>query len=290
MKDKKKYIFVISLLIAIMVSCSNERDIVVTDNGKLEYTSRETNEDVVFDNFNVSIENIDGTWYLRTDYTFLQTDNLPPMSTENFINFDSMKEFKDTLTNVSFSKSDLGIMQNFPSDEKGVIVCDPAKLREISNLPEKDGYRQNIVEWVGGDNYIIEYQSKNQMELAVYTKSNEEKLKKYMTDVLAGLGTYEELQKNKNILNLKRTVEKTEMGEMEVCQFDTEAAQNYKHTYIEFTYNDIKYIISEQYEPNGTFSSSRIFVFNGDSSFAILNFDNKFTYKEIVSLKLSYVK
>ena len=276
------------LISFIIISCNTIANCDVSA-GSIENNSNEANEKTALDNFNVSIKNIGGTWYLCTDYLYTQAENNALISGDGMLTFDSMKEFKEKLINVSFTESDLRNMQNFPRDEKGIIICDPNSLMEITNLPNRDGYKQTFVEWFGGNYYGIEYQSENQKGLGI-SIFDEEKLQKYMIQALEDVGNYEELSKNKNILNLKRTTEKTEMGEMEVFNYDTDGFKNQKRTYIEFIYNDIKYIISEKYSPEGMLSYSCIFVFNGDNSFAITNIGNNFSYKDIISLQLSYVK
>ena len=279
-----------------IMSCNTSVDDKVTtkyEESDDSYFYEEESEDVDYveetEPFIYSFEIIDGTWYLCTDETIPKIENnmmLP--NGMGFLTFKNMKEFKEQLTNLSFGESDIWNMVYFPRDENGIILCDPDSLKELTNLP--DGYEQIFIEWLGGDYYIINYKSKDEIPMGVYIKSSEEELQKYMTDVLANLGNYEELQKNKNILNLTRTMEITEMGEMEVCQYDTSSYENLKTTYIEFTYNYINYVISTSYWPDDILMYSQIFVFDGENSFSVGTGGNKFTYDEIVSLKLSYVK
>jgi hypothetical protein len=216
----------------------------------------------------------------------LVADGEEPNSSANVLAFKNIREFKDKLTNLSFDKNELNTIKNFPRNENGMLLQNPNTLMEITNLPE--GYRENFVEW-NGYNYTIDYQSREQMGLGILV-SNEEYLQKYMAGTLAGIGTYDELKKNELILNLKRTTEKTEMGEMEIYNFDTKLLKNQKRTYIEFEFNSKNYVISNQYLPDGSLQSSLIFVFDGDNSYMIYNFGNTLSYKEIVSLSLGPIK
>jgi len=281
---KKIYIFIIILLTTIsIISCDiNINDIPKSEDLKNIIANDETNT-------SISIETINGFWYLHINYKIPQENHNIPMNAGSVVTFNNMEEFKEKLTNLSFDDNEIKTIQNFPSDKNGIIICDPDTLFELKNLPDKDEYIQNFVEWTGGNNYIIDYQSKNKMGFSVKIANNDS-LQKYMVNILAGIGTYEELQKNELIKNLTHKTEKTKMGEKEISYYNTELVKNLKSTYIEFIKNDINYIIYEAYLPDDKLSYSYIFVFDNNNPYMIINHGNILSYEEIESLKLNYVK
>lgn len=287
-------IILLAASIIAAISCGTNAGNDITADNEESYSTEpdEVPMPEYFNLFNTRIENTGGVWYLYTDYDFPDAEPTPRTPDRGYgavMTFGNMKEFKEKLTNASFREDELGLMRTFfARDENGIIVCDPAALREITNLPEEGEYRQHMIEWTGGNDYAIGYQSKNQTGLGVHIL-NEAGARKYMTDALAGTGNYEELQKNNNISNIRRTIEKTEMGDTEACIFDSETVKDQKNTYAEFTYNGVEYAVSEHYLPDGTLQYAWIFAFDGDNSFGIIDLGNNLTFKDIVSLKSSYV-
>jgi len=299
---KKIYISVMLLLLStFVVSCGvtmdgdtaagNEIANNIESDGALEDICWHEGECYHAEVLPARIEIINGVWYLlMEDANLHKADNAPPTHGGGLLTFNNMQEFKKKLTTGSFTEVELTIMQRFPRDEIGITLCDPATLREVPNLPDRYEYKQIFIEWTGESYYNINYVCKNQNALAL-TVRDEENLRRDMQVMLKGLGTYEELQQNELILNLTRTTEKTEMGEMEVFLHDTAVVKNLKSTYIEFEYDDREYVITEAYLSGDgvTLAYSRIFVFDGDNSFMISS-GNPLSYKEIVSLKLSHVE
>ena len=140
-------------------------------------------------------------------------------------------------------------------------------VKTINGLPE--GYKESFVEWAGDSDYVINFISPNQIGVSFHMYDNEEDLYNQQIESLKDMGSCE--------------VEyvMSGFGEIEIS-----TAENYKRTYIEFFYNDIKYVISEFYDPDDLLLYAITFAYNGNLSFSCYNDGALMSYEDIVSINV----
>ena len=186
----------------------------------------------------------------------LDENNLSPSAYGgDVLTFKNMQDFKSMLETLSFD------------DTRKIDY-----IKTVNNLPE--GYKESFVEWAGDSNYVINFVSENQIGLSFHMYDNEEDLYNQQIESLKDMGS------------CKVEYVMSEFGEIEISVYDTDEAKNYRRTYIEFTYNDIEYVISEFYAPDNSLLYALTFVYNENQSFSCYNDGEILSYKDMVSINV----
>lgn len=177
------------------------------------------------------------------DETETETEYAPDFIADNYLGeiFDGIREMTDTYPDAVFY--------------------------ELSGLP--DGYEDKSIEFSSVDNYMV-YYSDGACTIAFMPCYSEDRLTDVMQGWLRSSGTYEYLLSNELVSNVRRTDIEASPWTAYECLHDTSIKCDLKLRYYEFTDEEsgVTYILSENFDNDGSYRSGQLFVFDGESSFA----------------------
>lgn len=153
---------------------------------------------------------------------------------------------------------------------------------ELSGLPSD--YIETSVE-LTGSSYCI-YYSRDDSVVAFIPAASETELDSLMEDLLRNSGTYEALENNKMVDNLSKTELSAARGFMYECTYNTGRKSGLKLNYHEYRDEEtnVTYIISKTYAQTDDILNSKLFVFNGSSSFACIGSETDINMEEAYNL------
>ena len=153
---------------------------------------------------------------------------------------------------------------------------------ELSGLPS--GYIETSVE-LTGSSYCI-YYSRDDSVVAFIPAASETELDSLMEDLLRNSGTYESLENNKMVDSLTKTELSAALGFMYECMYNTGRKSGLKLNYHEYRDEEtnVTYIISRTYAQTDDILNSKLFVFNGSSSFALIGSETDINMEEACNL------
>ena len=154
---------------------------------------------------------------------------------------------------------------------------------ELSGLPL--GYVETSVEWTGSSDYVIYYSNGNSV-IAYMPITSEDALDSMLLDLLKNGGTYEYLSENPLVNGVTKTDILSTLGSMYECTYNTSKTSGLKLNYHEYTNEetDVTYIISTTYTNTGDILNSKLFVFNGSSSFVCIGSETNIDMETACSL------
>lgn len=155
-------------------------------------------------------------------------------------------------------------------------------FHELSGLPS--GYIETSVE-LTGSSYCI-YYSRDDSVVAFIPTESETALDSLMEDLLRNSGTYEALENNKMVDSLTKTELSAALGFMYECTYNTGRKSGLKLNYHEYRDEEtnITYIISKTYTQTADILNSKLFVFNGSSSFACIGSEIEINMEDACNL------
>ena len=159
---------------------------------------------------------------------------------------------------------------------------DLESLRELHGLG--DGYSESWIEWAGGPEYCVYYTNET-FAIAFMPFTTEEALRASMDAQLSASGTYENLEANPRVTNLRKSPLETELGTAYECAYDTSVSSGFRLRYYEYTSpSGVTYIMSQGLNPDGSARHNDLFVFDGKSSFSCGTTDPELTFPTALGL------
>lgn len=150
-------------------------------------------------------------------------------------------------------------------------------LRELHGLG--DGYSESWIEWAGGPEYCVYYANET-FAIAFMPFTTEEALRTSMDAQLSASGTYESLEANPRVANLRKSPLETPYGAAYECAYDTSVSGGFRLRYYEYTApSGVTYILSQGFNPDGSVRHNDLFVFDGSNSFSCGTADPELTFQ-----------
>ena len=254
---------------------SHEQTPVVGEDSTETDTAPQTTE-LITDTDTEAPETEAATFDTETEALVSETEEIPPETDEE----DEPAQMIGPITGSSIrdlkalfeSKSELEKLEKKYSNysKKAWQNIDTSKWRELSGL--EDEYKEAWVEWGGGNNYMVYYLPNGDLQSTelyyFHAFSTEEELEKEMEWFLNN-ETYETLLSNEKISNLVKIPLETPYGSGYECTYDTTSKTGLRIQYFEYTDENtgIRYVLSNDYNDDGTLFDSQVFVFDDENSF-----------------------